>query len=75
MLRLWGSHVYGKGNYVKDTIHQYAKITGQQTINMGVCGAGPTRSHRNTIALIEKNYIKKVIICWPNFRQMWYTRR
>lgn len=76
VLFLGCSNVYGKGNYVKDTIpSQYAKITGQQTINMGVCGAGPDTIHHNTIALIEKNYIpKKVIICWPEpTRQMWYT--
>ena len=56
--------VYGKGNYLKDTILPLYSITGQQTINMGVCGAGPDTTH-NTIALIEKNYIQKVIICWP----------
>lgn len=76
VLFLGCSNVYGKGNYEKDTIpSQYAKITGQQIINMGVCGAGPDTIHHNTIALIEKNYIpKKVIICWPEpTRQMWYT--
>ena len=69
------SHVYGKGNYLKDTIpSQYAKITGQQTINMGVCGAGPDTIHHNTIALIEKNYIPKGNNMFEiSTRQMWYT--
>ena len=70
------SHVYGKGNYLKDTIPSlYSKLSGIPTINMGVCGSGPDTIHHNTIALIEKNYIpKKVIICWPEIsRQMFYN--
>ena len=75
VLFLGCSHVYGKANYVKDTIPSlYSKKSGLPTINMGVCGAGPDTIHHNTIALLEKNYLpKKVIICWPELsRQMFY---
>ena len=75
VLFLGCSHVYGKGNYTKDTIPSlYSDVSNLPTINMGICGAGPDVINHNTVALIEKNYLpKKVIICWPEMtRQMYY---
>lgn len=75
ILFLGCSHVYGMGNYIEDTIpYLITKLSGETTINMGICGGSIDTVYHNTFALIEKGYIpKQVVVLWPQAqRQLYY---
>ena len=69
------SHIYGVGNYLKDTVPVlYSNIAKCPVINMGINAGNIEALHHNTHALIEHNFIpKQVIIFWPYVvRQLYY---
>ena len=75
ILFLGCSHVYGMGNYIEDSIpYLVSKLSGETTINMGICGGSVDTVYHNTFALIEKKYIpKQVVVLWPGIqRQLYY---
>jgi len=70
------SHVYGMSNTIENTIpYLCSKISGNTSINMGICGGGPETVYHNTFALIEKSYIPKcVVILWPEYTRLLYYK-
>ena len=76
ILFLGCSHVFGMGNYIEDTIlYLVSKLSGDPTINMGICGGSIDTVYHNTFACIEKGYIpKQVVVLWPQASRQFYYK-